>query len=264
MVLIDTHCHLVSTKLRNEVPQLLSRAQEAGVRKIINIAYDPETIQLAHEQLKVSNMLYATLGIQPHDALLFNLEEAEKARALALNNQRIVGIGEIGLDAHYTLSPMDKQIECFEYFLQMALELKLPVVVHVRQTHNDVLSRIKLYAHKGLTGVIHCFTGTLNEAKNFLDCNMHLSFSGIVTFKNAQDLQEVAKYVPLNRLLIETDSPYLAPVPLRGKINEPAFVHHTCEFIAKIRQTSYAELANSTTENAENLFSRMCLPALDL
>jgi TatD DNase family protein len=257
MLLIDTHCHLVSDKLKNSLPVILERAKKAGVGKIINIAYDPQTIKLAQEQLKISEMLYVTLGIQPHDATKYNIEEAEKVRSIAINNIRVVGIGEIGLDAHYTLSPMEKQIECFEYFLQMALELKLPVVVHVRDTHEEVYSRIKLFAEKGLTGVIHCFTGSLDEAKDFLDCGMHLSFSGIVTFKNTQNLQEVAKFVPENRILIETDSPYLAPVPLRGKINEPAFVHHTCEFISKIRNIKYEELANLTTQNAENLFYRM-------
>jgi TatD DNase family protein len=261
MLLIDTHCHLVSDKLKNSLPEILARAKKAGIGKIINIAYDPQTIKLAQEQLRISDMLYVTLGIQPHDASKYNIEEAEKVRPIALNNQRVVGIGEIGLDAHYTLSPMDKQIECFEYFLQMALELELPVVVHVRETHEEVFSRIKLFAEKGLKGVIHCFTGTLDEAKDFLDCGMHLSFSGIVTFKNSQNLQEVAKYVPLNQILIETDSPYLAPVPLRGKINEPANVHHTCEFISKLRNISYEELANSTTQNAENLFYRMRSPS---
>ncbi len=261
MLLIDTHCHLVSDKLKNSLPEILSRAKKAGVGKIINIAYDPQTIKLAQEQLKISDMLYITLGIQPHDASKYNIEEAEKVRLIALNNQRVVGIGEIGLDAYYTLSPMEKQIECFEYFLQMALELKLPVVVHVRETHEDVFSRIKLFAEKGLTGVIHCFTGTLDEAKDFLECGMHLSFSGIVTFKNSQNLQEVVKYVPSNRILIETDSPYLAPVPLRGKINEPSNVHHTCEFISKLRNISYEELAITTTQNAENLFYRMRSPS---
>lgn len=261
MQLIDTHCHLVSDKLKNSLPEIIARAKKAGVGKMINIAYDPQTIKLAQEQLKISDMLYVTLGIQPHDASKYNIEEAEKIRSIALKNQRVVGIGEIGLDAHYTLSPMVKQIECFEYFLQMALELNLPVVVHVRETHEEVFSRIKLFTEKGLTGVIHCFTGTLEEAKDFLDCGLYLSFSGIITFKNSQELQEVAKYVPSNKILIETDSPYLAPVPLRGKINEPANVHHTCEFIAKLRSTNYEDLATITTQNAESLFYRMRSPA---
>lgn len=257
MSLIDTHCHLVSEKLNNSLPEILSRAKEAGVTKIINIAYCPQTIKLAQEQLKISDMLYITLGIQPHDASQYTYEEAEKVRQIALINSRVVGIGEIGLDAHYTLSPMNKQIECFEHFLQIATDLKLPVVVHVRNTHKDVISRIKLFTKKGITGVIHCFTGTQDEAKEFLNCNMYLSFSGIITFKNAHDLQEVAKYVPDNRILIETDSPYLAPVPVRGRVNEPANIHHTCNLISKLRNIPYEDFAKLTTQNAENLFYRM-------
>lgn len=260
-MLIDTHCHLVSDKLKNNLPSLLENAKNAGVSKIINIAYDPETILLAQKQLKISDMLYVTLGIQPHDASKFTIQEAEKVRPIATHNLRVVGIGEIGLDAHYTLSPMDKQIECFEYFLQMALELKLPVVVHVRETHADVFARLKEYSKKGLTGVIHCFTGTLSEAKDFLDCDFYISFSGIVTFKNSFSLQEVAKFVPDHKILIETDSPYLAPTPLRGKMNEPAFVHHTCEFISKIRNIQYEDFSKLTAENAEKLFFRMSSPS---
>src|SRR5262249_50711418 len=130
MKLIDTHCHLVSEKLKDNLPELLSKAQAAGVDKIINIAYDPQNVLLALEQLKYSSMLYAALGIQPHDAHLFSVEEGEKIKKLAASNPRVVAIGEIGLDAYYTLSPMEKQIECFDYFLQIALEVDKPVVVH--------------------------------------------------------------------------------------------------------------------------------------
>ncbi len=256
-MLIDTHCHLVSDKLKDDIKIILENAKVNGLEKIINIAYNPATITLGIEQLKLSPMLYLTLGIQPHDAAEFTPAEAEKIRPIAQTNKRIVGIGEIGLDAYYTLSPLDKQIECFDYFLNMATELKLPVVVHVRETHKLVHERIKKFVSKGLTGVIHCFTGTLSEAKEFLDCHFYISFSGIVTFKNATALQDVAKIVPSDRILIETDSPYLAPVPLRGKRNEPGNLKYTCEFIANLRNVSVAELAATTKSNAETLFVRL-------
>ncbi|WGL59080.1 TatD family hydrolase [Pigmentibacter sp. JX0631] len=256
-MLIDTHCHLVSNKLKDNLNQILQQAKDNGLEKIINIAYDPETIQLGLEQLHFSEMIYLTLGIQPHDAAKFTIPDAEIVRSHAKSNKRVVGIGEIGLDAYYTLSPMEKQIECFEYFLAMATELKLPVVVHVRETHSLVLDRIKQFLSKGLTGVIHCFTGTLTEAKEFLDCGFYLSFSGIVTFKNSTSLQEVAKIVPENKILIETDSPYLAPVPMRGKINEPGNLKYTCDFIANLRNISSQDLANLTKQNAETLFFRL-------
>lgn len=256
-MLIDTHCHLVSDKLKDNLSDILATAKNNGLEKIINIAYDPETIQLGLQQLQFSNMIYLTLGIQPHDAAKFTISEAEIVRTHAKSNKRVVGIGEIGLDAYYTLSPMEKQIECFEYFLAMATELKLPIVVHVRETHTLVLERIKQFTNKGLTGVIHCFTGTLSEAKDFLDCGFFLSFSGIVTFKNSISLQEVAKIVPENRILIETDSPYLAPVPKRGKINEPGNLKYTCDFIANLRNVTSQELATLTKQNAETLFFRL-------
>ncbi|WP_158996870.1 TatD family hydrolase [Pigmentibacter ruber] len=256
-MLIDTHCHLVSDKLKDNLSEILATAKNNGLEKIINIAYDPETIQLGLQQLQLSEMIYLTLGIQPHDAAKFTISEAEIVRTHAKSNKRVVGIGEIGLDAYYTLSPMENQIECFEYFLEMATELKLPIVVHVRETHALVLERIKQFINKGLTGVIHCFTGTLSEAKDFLDCGFFLSFSGIVTFKNSTSLQEVAKIVPENRILIETDSPYLAPVPKRGKINEPGNLKYTCDFIANLRNISSQELATLTKQNAETLFFRL-------
>ncbi len=256
-MLIDTHCHLVSDKLKDDLEFILENAQKNGLKKIINIAYNPATITLGIEQLKLSPMLYLTLGIQPHDASEFTPAEAEKVRPIAMTNKRIVGIGEIGLDAYYTLSPLNKQIECFEYFLNMATELNLPVVVHVRETHKLVYDRIRQFVPKGLTGVIHCFTGSLPEAKEFLDCNFYISFSGIVTFKNAVALQDVAKVVPKDRILIETDSPYLAPVPFRGKRNEPGNLKYTCEFIANLRNVPTSELAEITSSNAEALFLRL-------
>lgn len=256
-MLIDTHCHLVSDKLKDQLTEILATAKKNGIEKIINIAYDPQTVLLGLEQLKASDMLYLTLGIQPHDASSFSIAEAEKIRNFAQINKRVVGIGEIGLDAYYTLSPMEKQIECFEYFLNMATEINLPVVIHVRETHEQVYTRLKHYAAKGLSGVIHCFTGKKEEAKEFLDCGFYLSFSGIVTFKNATALQEVAKYAPENRILIETDSPYLAPVPLRGKLNEPGNLKFTCEFIANLRNITSEKLAEITKNNAEALFFRL-------
>lgn len=257
--LIDTHCHLASEQLKDRLPEIIERAKQAGVEKMINIAYDPASVNLVLEQLKLSPMLYATVGIQPHDASTFSIEAAEKIKKHALENTRVVGIGEIGLDAHYTLSPMDKQIECFEYFLQIALDVDLPVVVHVRETHQDVFSRLKTFSQKGLRGVIHCFTGNMEEAKDFLDCGMFISLSGIVTFKNATQVQEVAKFVPNDRILIETDSPYLSPVPLRGKINEPSHLAHTCTFVANLRGASSEEFSKLTVQNAKKLFTHLCL-----
>lgn len=257
MKLVDTHCHLVSERLKDDLGAIVSRANDAGVEKIINIAYDPETVELVCEQIKMHRSLYAAIGIQPHDAKKYTENEAEKIRQLSRSTPKVVAIGEIGLDYHYTLSPKDIQIQCFENFLQIALDEKLPVVVHVRDSHSDVYSRLQVASQKGLTGVIHCFTGSLEEAKQFLDSGFYISFSGIVTFKNAVDLKEVAKYVPKEKILIETDSPYLAPIPQRGKTNEPAWVRHVCEYVAALRKEEVSSFALQTFQNAETLFSRM-------
>jgi TatD DNase family protein len=251
--LVDTHCHLTADKLVGDVPNLLSRAQAAGVGAMVNIGCCPASSALVVEQLSLSPSLYAAVGIQPHDASLFTLEEGEKIKQLALSQPgRVVAIGEIGLDAHYTLSPMDKQIVCFEYFLDLALELNLPVVIHVRETHEAVKERLQ--KRPGLRGVIHCFTGSAKEALEFLECGFFISFSGIVTFKNAKELQETAKRIPRDRILIETDSPYLSPMPLRGKCNEPSHLVHTHAFLATLRGEDPSEFARITTENAKTLF----------
>jgi TatD DNase family protein len=163
-------------------------------------------------------------------------------------------VGEIGLDGYYTLSPMPRQIECFHAFLDLAVEKNLPVVIHVRETFDDVYAALKERVSKGLHGVIHCFTGELHEARAFLELGFHISFSGIVTFKNASKLRDVAKEVPDEQLLIETDSPYLAPVPNRGKVNQPAFVRDVARCLADVRSMDSQALARMTLENGCRLF----------
>lgn len=253
--LIDSHCHLVSEKLKENVPLILQRAHQAHVDKIINIAYDLDTVFLALEQEKTSPMLLTALGIQPHDAHSFSVEIGEKIKELARNNRKVVAIGEIGLDGHHALSPMEKQQECFDYFLQCALDMNLPVIIHVREAHQEVYSKLSHYAKLGLQGVIHCFTGTCQEAKQFLDCGFYISFSGIVTFKNAREVQQAAQMIPSDKILIETDSPYLSPTPLRGLINEPSHLIHTCQFIANLRNQSLEEFAQTTYRNTATLFN---------
>lgn len=255
--IVDTHCHLVSEKLKNDTDALVARAREHGVQKIINIAYSPETVDLALAQAQGFKNVFCAVGIQPHDASSFTEAEANRIQALAHTNAKVVAIGEIGLDAYYTLSPLEVQHTCFERFLEVALAVHLPVVVHVRETHGAVYERLQDYTKRGGQGVIHCFTGTREEARDFLNIGFYLSFSGIVTFKNAGELKEVAKYVPLDQFLIETDSPYLAPIPHRGKTNEPAWTRAVCEHIAELRGTSAHTIAEHTWANSHALFSRL-------
>jgi len=259
MRIIDTHCHLISDALKDDIPNILARAQEAGLTKIINIAYNLESSQLVVEHLKMSSMLYAAVGIQPHDVATYSEETATAISNIALNSNRVVAIGEIGLDAYFesTRKTLSLQQTCFEHFLDIACSLDLPVVVHVRNTHDEVFQLINKYSKKGLTGVIHCFTGTYEEAKQFLDCGFYISFAGIVTFKNASSIADVAQQIPENRILIETDSPYLAPVPMRGKTNEPSYLAHTCQFLAKKRGKTHEDFSELTYSNAHTLFKRL-------
>jgi TatD DNase family protein len=257
--IVDTHCHLVSEKLHAQAEVLVAQAHEAGVVKIINIAYDPPTIQKALEQAQHFSQVYCALGIQPHDADTFTEEEALRVTRLAQTQKKVVAIGEIGLDAFHKLVDLPLQIKCFERFLEVALEVKLPVAVHLRETHRDVWERLRDFSKRGGTGEIHCFTGSRDEAREFLDIGFYLSFSGIVTFKNSLELKEVATFVPADSFLIETDSPYLAPVPQRGKTNQPAWTRHVAEHIAELRQTSLEDICAQTWENTHRLFPKLGL-----
>lgn len=253
-LLTDTHCHLVSEKLWDQAPELVKKARKFNVHRIINIGYDADTVRRGFELAKQHSQVWSTIGIQPHDASSFSYELCEKLFDQFTNDESFAAVGEIGLDAHYTLSPMTIQMDCFDAFLQKAVELRKPVVVHVRETHRKVHQMLSKYKSAGITGVIHCFTGTLEEAREFLDLGFFLSFSGIVTFKNSEALREVAKKVPLERLLIETDSPYLAPVPHRGKPNQPAYLVEIAKLIADVREIALERLCEATEANTDALF----------
>lgn len=256
-MLIDTHCHLSFPQYHEDVLDVIQRAQQAGVGSFINISCDEESMRKVQEQLSLCPQLFASLGYHPHNAKVLSEEELQAMREPCEKNLRIVAIGEIGLDDYRNEVPMDIQITCFRQLLDLALEVRLPVVVHVRETHKQVLTELTDYAKKGGQGVIHCFTGTVEEAQEFLDLGFYISLAGIVTFKNAKPLWEVAKFLPLHRMLVETDSPYLAPVPHRGKTNEPAFVVHVAQQIAQLRGVSFEEIVLATTANAQRLFYRM-------
>jgi TatD DNase family protein len=252
---IDTHCHLSSESLHPHLKTILANAKQAGVGKIINISCSPTTVEMVLEQIQQEPMLVGALGIHPQEALSFTEEEGLKIKEKAQQNKKIVAIGEIGLDAYYDTPPVVAQIPCFEFFLDMACALSLPVVIHVREAHRDVLELLRRFVPRGLHGVIHCFTRTKEEARDFLNCGFYISFAGVVTFKNARHVKESAQFVPSDRLLIETDAPYLAPMPHRGKQNEPQYVVHTCHHIAELRGISIEECAHITTQNACRLFN---------
>jgi TatD DNase family protein len=254
MELIDTHCHLTSARLVDKYQTYVTAAQEASVTKMITVGCDYESSLAACGQAAAHDALFTAVGIQPHDASQYTPAEAERVAGLARSHKKIVAIGEIGLEGFYKGSPMEIQITCFRHFLHLATSMNLPVIVHMRDTFSDVKSSLEPFCKQGLQGVIHCFTGTIDEARHFLNLGFHISFSGIVTFKSSTALQEVAKFVPSDRILLETDSPYLAPVPHRGALNHPALMVHTAALVATLRDVLPETLAEQTTENARRLF----------
>jgi TatD DNase family protein len=253
--LIDSHAHIQGKEYAGEAEAVISRAREAGVEKIIVVggAGDLSSNQAAVALADCYENLYATVGMHPHDAKDVGEEELEKLQELT-TRPKVIAVGETGLDFYYNHSPHNIQRDVFIRFICMARETGLPLVVHERDAHKDVAEFLRREGAGKINGVIHCFTGDYEAARNYLDLGFYLSFTGIITFKNAQPLREVLRKVPLERMFVETDSPYLTPVPYRGKRNEPAYVRFVAETIAKIKDLTLDEVARVTTQNVRELF----------
>jgi len=264
-MLIDTHCHLDFKDFDPDRDDVIDRALKAGVKKIINIGSSIEGTRRSVELAKRHEMVYTTLGVHPHDAKTVTDKVIEEFRSLA-KEPRVVAIGEVGLDYYRNLSPKEDQISAFRKFISLASELDLPLVLHGREADDDMLSILRATSHPGLqgtragagerrvTGVMHCFSGDADFLKECLGLGLYVSFTCNLTFKNAKDLREVAKAVPVERLLLETDAPYLAPQALRGRRNEPANLTYLIEEWSKILGLSKEDIARITTHNANRLF----------
>lgn len=252
--MIDSHCHLDGQYFGADRPEVLARARAAGVTAFVSVGVGKglqaprEAAQLAESERDI----FATVGVHPHDvAAMTEGDWHELARLARL--PKVVGVGETGLDYHYDHSPRPVQIAAYHRFAALARETTLPLVSHVRDAHEDAAEVLRAEA-VGEAGVIHCFTGGVAEARVYLNLGLYLSFSGIITFKSAENIRAAAAFAPLDRILVETDSPYLAPVPHRGKRNEPAFVTETLKLLATLRGLPVAELDAATTANARRLF----------
>jgi TatD DNase family protein len=255
MELIDSHAHIQGKEYAGEVTAVIARAREAGVKKIIavggagDMSSNTDAIALAESFPNV----YATVGMHPHDAKDVGEKELNRLKELAAN-PRVVAIGETGLDYYYNHSPHEVQRRAFGQLIQMARETELPIVVHERDAAQHVAELLRSEGEGKLRGVIHCFTGNYEAAREYLDLGFYLSFTGIITFKNAEPLRDVVRKVPLEKILVETDSPYLTPVPYRGKRNEPAYVRFVADMIAKAKGVTLAEVARVTSRNTTDLF----------
>lgn len=248
----DTHCHVSSKRFHEDRTEVLQRARDQHISLMIDIGCEIPSWEPSLELTRQEGSVFCSLGLHPHEAKDWNSESAAKLKALLQSSDKVVAIGEMGLDYYYNHSPEDKQVEAFHGQMNMARELQLPPVFHIRDAHDQAAGILK--EHTGVHGVVHCFTGNAKEAERYLDLGHAISFSGIVTFKKAKDIQEAALNVPLDKILVETDSPYLAPVPKRGKRNEPSYVAHTGEFIAKLRGMAPEELAEITRANTKRVF----------
>lgn len=253
-MLFDTHAHLNDDAFKEDLEETILRAKENGVKLINLVGFDDKSIKRALEISEQYDDIYLTLGWHPVEAIDFNEEKYNMIKEIALNNPKVVAIGEIGLDYHWDKSPKDVQKEVFKKQIQLAKEVNKPIVIHCRDAMGDVLEILKEEKAKEVGGIMHCFTGSVESMKLALKENFYISLGGPVTYKNAKHPKEVAKECPIDRLLIETDCPYLPPVPYRGKRNEVGYVKYVAQEIADLRETNYDNIAQSTYENACRLF----------
>lgn len=252
---IDSHAHLDDDRFDDDREILIESLRANNIDLVFNIGADIKTSKASVELAKKYDHIYAVVGVHPHDA-----EDAEDnyldiLRELSLE-EKVVAIGEIGLDFYYDNSPRDIQRKVFKEQLKLAKELNLPVVIHTRDASQETFDILKEAGKDGsLRGIMHCYSGSVEMAKEYIKLGFYISIAGPVTFKNSRVVKDVAKEIPLDKLLIETDCPYLSPEPHRGKRNEPKFVKHTAEKIAEIRGISLEELAKATSENTKRIFN---------
>tara|TARA_B100001564_G_C20575942_1_gene640647 strand:+ start:76 stop:837 length:762 start_codon:yes stop_codon:yes gene_type:complete len=251
--MIDSHCHLDHEPLFNDLENIIKRSKNAGITKILTICTTLNSFQNILEIIKKDKIIYGTFGIHPHET---NTNKVTKKVILdnIVNNNKIIGIGETGLDFYYNNSDKNIQIESFEEHIKAAIDMNIPLIVHSRNAEEETYDILNNFNDKKLKILMHCFTGTKEFAEKLLKLNTYFSASGIITFKNSVSLQNTFKYLPLERLLIETDSPFLAPVPNRGKKNEPSFIKYTAEKLAELKNVSSDKLIDKTSQNFDKLF----------
>jgi TatD DNase family protein len=259
-MLFDSHCHLDYLARDGDLEEVVGRARAAGVARMITICTKLSEFAAVQAIAERYDEVYCSVGVHPHEAGAEGQGDTHRLVALAAH-PKVVGIGETGLDYYYEHAPRDRQRDSFRAHIVAARETGLPVIVHARDADDETADLLRREHGQGpFSGVLHCFTAGPELARTALDLGLYISISGIVTFKNAEDLRAVVRDLPLDRLLIETDAPYLAPVPKRGKRNEPAFVAHTAIALAALKGVPVAELTRMTFENTLRLFNKISMP----
>ena len=257
-MIIDSHCHLTYEPMSKSLIETINRANNDGVKYMLTISTEDKSFEKILKIITEHKSVYGTYGIHPHEAKLHkNIKSSIIIKKIDLN-KKIIGIGETGLDFYYNHSEKNDQINCFEEHIYAAQKTNIPLIIHTRSAENETLEILQKHLKKKKFKIlIHCFTGTRDFAFKLIDLGAYISASGVITFKKSQDLANIFKDLPNDRILVETDAPYLAPVPLRGKSNEPSYIVHTVKFLSKLKNKSFDDFSYITSNNFFNLFGKL-------
>ena len=251
--MIDSHCHLDHEQINSDLSNVIKRSKDVGIEKLLTISTSFESFKKIKDIITEDEIIFGTIGIHPHETDNNEISVDEIVKNFD-ENPKIIGIGETGLDFYYNNSDKEKQIKSFKKHIEASIKTNSPLIIHSRNAEDETFEILNQYHDKKLKILMHCFTGSKNFAERLLKLNAFFSASGIITFKNSLDLQETFKFLPLDKILIETDSPYLAPVPNRGKKNEPSFLSFTAQKLADIKDLTKQEITKITTNNFNKLF----------
>jgi len=252
--MIDSHCHLDHEPLHENLSDVISRSKEIGITKLLTICTTLDSFERIKSIVEKDQMIYGTYGIHPHETKN-NFVNKETIIKCINDNKKIIGIGETGLDFFYNHSDKDRQISSFKAHIEAAIEINKPIIIHSREAEIETFEILSSYKCESLKILMHCFTGSLEFSKKLLTLNAFFSASGIITFKNSAELQDTFKTIPLEKLLIETDSPFLAPIPMRGKKNEPSFIKYTLDKLSTLKKVTVEKMSKTTTDNFNKLFN---------
>ena len=252
--MIDSHCHLDHEPLHENLSDVIIRSKNVGITKLLTICTTFESFENIKNIVKKDQMIYGTYGIHPHETTDNQVDKQTIIRSVN-ENEKIIGIGETGLDFFYNHSARDKQISSFKAHIEASIELDKPIIIHSREAEKETFEILNSYKNMNLKILMHCFTGSLEFSKKLLTLDAFFSASGIITFNNSTELQNTFKTIPLEKLLVETDSPFLAPIPMRGKKNEPSFIKYTLEKLSILKETTVEKMSKITTDNFNKLFN---------